>query len=72
MEVVCLESIAYEDDDYKVWASLILVGDTFQAHNFHDASDVDWISFTSLENESYVIEVFDVGSATDPVSRYTP
>jgi hypothetical protein len=59
---------SYEDDDTFRKANAIVLNDpNSQLHNFHDASDEDWVKFYELAGETYSIEAYNLGENCDAV-----
>ncbi|NTU79815.1 MAG: bacillolysin [Chloroflexales bacterium] len=58
---------AYEPDNSRATARSITVGGAAQDHNFHQAGDEDWVSFSAVISTPYVIETFDLGTTSDTV-----
>ncbi len=56
---------AFEEDDTCAQAKAIAVSGAIQDHTFHDVGDKDWIKFTAVVNKTYIIEVENIGSASD-------
>ena len=48
---------SHEDDDNFSKATYFVLNDAPQQHNFHDASDVDWIKFFAVADEEHTITV---------------
>ena len=55
----------YEPDDTCGHARIFLVNGPAQTHNFHVAGDEDWVAFTALLGEAYLIETHDLGPNAD-------
>lgn len=61
-----LERDIYEPDNTPEQASVIVINDEAQTHNFHDAEDVaDWVKFYGLAETSYEIESKNAGQNCD-------
>ncbi len=58
---------AYEPDNTANVARTITVGGASQDHNFHIRGDEDWVSFSALAGNIYVVETFNLGSTSDTV-----
>lgn len=58
---------AYEDDDTFDKASIIILNDTPQRHNFEDQGDEDWIKFYALSSNIYDIKVSNLESNCNAV-----
>jgi len=58
---------SYEDDDTFVNASVVVVNDDPQSHNFHDAGDQDWVKLYGLEGYPYTVKTTDLGANCDTV-----
>lgn len=56
---------AYEDDDTYTQAKPLSVNNAAQVHNFHDASDNDWVRFAATAGTNYVIETLNLQSRSD-------
>jgi Zn-dependent metalloprotease len=56
---------SFEPDDTPAQASTITVNGAIQTHNFHDAGDEDWVTFAASVGINYVLETFNLGSASD-------
>jgi len=52
---------AYEVDDTCAQAKAIDTSGGKQTHNFQGSDDTDWIKFTAQANQTYIIEVNNVG-----------
>jgi len=58
---------AYEPDDTCGLGRAITVNGPAQTHNFHVVSDVDWVKFTTLIGNRYIIETSNLGHDADTV-----
>jgi Zn-dependent metalloprotease len=58
---------SFEPDNQQIQAKTIVPGGQAQRHNFHSAGDVDWVIFNAVAGNSYVVETFDLGAASDTV-----
>ena len=64
---------SYEPDDTCAQAHIITVNGPAQGHNFHDASDVDWVKFSARDGYRYTIETSNLESNADTViALYEP
>jgi hypothetical protein len=57
----------YEAGDTADKAGLIITDGLCQYHNFHDAGDEDWLKFSAIWDQTYLIEVKNPGTRCDPV-----
>jgi len=64
----------YDDDDNEVeWASVVVLGDAAQEHNFYAPGDVDWVKFYGVAGEDYTIEANVLGENANVVLElYSP
>ncbi len=56
---------AYEDDDNSGQASVTVLNDTPQLHNFYDNDDVDWVKFFAQNGVTYEIKATNFGANAD-------
>jgi Zn-dependent metalloprotease len=56
---------SYENDDTPANASTITVNGAAQTHNFHDAGDNDWASFSATAGVAHTIQTFNLGPRSD-------
>jgi hypothetical protein len=56
---------SYEPDNTAGQANIIQPGTTPQEHNFHISGDEDWVKFSGLTNDDYIIEAFNLESGAD-------
>jgi hypothetical protein len=59
----------YEDDDSFSKASVIVLNDVAQRHNFHDAGDEDLIRFFGISGEKYTIAAYNLGTNCDAIIK---
>ncbi|GEM_PF-5923297 len=64
---LALNPDAYEKDNNRYQAKLIFPNDASKPHNFHAATDKDWMMFNVTKNDSYTIRVTNVGEKCNPV-----
>ena len=65
----CYDS--YEPDDSVAQAKAITTDGAPQQHNFHQAGDVDWVTFEVPDaSKDYVIETFDLADADTVIYLY--
>ncbi|PID73226.1 MAG: hypothetical protein CSB33_04710 [Desulfobacterales bacterium] len=58
---------SYEDDNTFELAKSIIVEGAGQTRNFHDQGDEDWLKFCGVKDESYDVEIENVGQRGDPM-----
>jgi len=58
---------AYEPDDTMAQARSFTVNGAGQDHNFHSATDVDWMVFTAVSGSTYTIYTYNLGYEADTV-----
>ena len=56
---------SYEPDDSAAQARSIATDGAPQTHNFHVASDNDWVKFTTTAGAQYTIQTSNLGATTD-------
>jgi len=58
----------YENDDFMEQAGIIVINDENpQYHNFHDAGDQDWTSFSGIIGKNYTFKVTLISARCEPV-----
>jgi hypothetical protein len=63
-----IEPDSYESDNTSEQASVIVINDEAQKHNFHNAEDIaDWVKFYGLSGVGYEIKAKNVGENCDIV-----
>ncbi len=58
---------AYEIDDTTPQASLLIINQPPQDHNFHDYGDTDWAAFYAVQGIPYTITAASPSATCDPV-----
>ncbi len=58
---------AFEPDNTAATARPITIDGAAQAHNFHAATDVDWVSFDAVADTTYTLWTFNLGAGADTV-----
>jgi len=67
------EADAYEPDDAAAEATPLVAEAQAQTHNAHRQEDVDWLWFTAVSGQGYVIETNHLGPQSDTlITLYEP